>query len=65
MDGVIMADVISLDVSTMPITIMSSLTVDVTAELERSIVQCSGFTANRQNTKIESFIHVIGEYNNN
>ena len=63
MDGVIMADLISLDVSTMPITVVSSLTVNVRAELEGSIVECSGFTASEQNTKIKSFIHVIGEYN--
>ena len=64
MDGVIMADLIAVDMSTMPITIASSLTVNVTAELEGSKVECSGFTANGQNTKIESFIHVTGEYNN-
>ena len=63
MDGVIMADQIAVDMSTMPITVVSSLTVNITAELKRSIVQCSGFTANGQNTKNESFIHVIGEYN--
>ena len=34
MDGVIMADLIFLDNSTMPITIVSSLSVNVTAELE-------------------------------
>ena len=64
MNRVIMADLIALNMSTMPITVMSSLTANVTAALERSIVQCSGFTANGQNSKIESFIHVIGEYNN-
>ena len=62
MDGVIVADLIAVDMSTMPITVVSSLTVNVRAELKRSIVQCSGFTANGQNTKIESFIHVTGEY---
>ena len=64
LDGVIMADRIAVDESTMPITVVSSLTVNVTAELEGSKVECSGFTVNGQNTKIESFIHVTGEYNN-
>ena len=41
-----MADLIALDLSTMPITVVSSLTVNVTAELERSRVECLGFTAN-------------------
>ena len=63
MDGFIMADLIALNMSTMPITVVSSLTVNVTAALERSIVECSGFTANGEITKIESFIYVIGEYN--
>ena len=39
MDGVIMADLISLDSSSIPITIVSSLTVNITAELEE--VKCS------------------------
>ena len=63
MDGVIMADLISLDASTMPITIVSSLTVNVTAELEGSKVQCLGFTANGRDTEIQSeFIHITGDY---
>ena len=37
MDGVIMADLISLDVSTMPITVVSSLTV----KLNLKEVKCS------------------------
>ena len=64
MDGVIMADRIAVDMSTMPVTVVSSLTVNVTAELEGNIVQCSGLSAIGQNTEIKSgFIHVIGEYN--
>ena len=62
MDGVIMANLIAADMSTTPVTVVSSLTVNVRAELEGSKVQCSGFTANGQNT-IESLIHVMGEYN--
>ena len=63
MDGVIMADLISLDVSTMPITVVSSLTVNVTAELEESKVQCLGLTANGQDREIKSgFIHITGDY---
>ena len=64
MDGVIMADLISLDVSTIPITVVTSLTVNVTAELEGSKVQCS---ATGQDTVIDTesgFIHFISEYNN-
>ena len=62
MDGVIMADLISLDVSTIPITVVSSLTVNVTAELEGSKVQCLGFTATRRDREIESgFIHITGD----
>ena len=62
MDGVIMADLISLDVSTMPITVVSSLTVNVTAEFEGSKVQCLGFTANGTDREIKSgFIHT-GDY---
>ena len=61
MDGVIMADRISLDVSTIPITVGSSLTVNVTAEHEGSKVQCLGFTANGQDREIKSgFIHITG-----
>ena len=61
MDGVIMADRIAVDMSTTPVTVVSSLTVNVTAELEGNIVQCSGLSATGQ-TEIESgFIHVIGE----
>ena len=63
MDGVIMADLISLDVSTMPITVVSSLTVNATAELEGSKVQCLGFTANGQDREIKSgFIHITGDH---
>ena len=65
MDGVFVADLIAADMSTMPVTVVSSLTVNVRAALEGSIVQCSGFNANNNNTKNESFIHVIGECNNN
>ena len=62
MDGVIMADLISLDRSTMPITVVSSLTVNVTAELEGSKVQCLGFTANGIDIEIQSgFIHITGD----
>ena len=62
MDGVIMADRISLDVSTMPITIVSSLTVNVTAELEGSKVQCLGLTANGSDAIKSGFIHITGNY---
>ena len=47
----------------MPITVVSSLTVNVTAELEGSRVQCLGFTANGSDTEIKSgFIHITGDY---
>ena len=59
MDGVIMADLISLNVLTMPITIVSSLTVNVRAELEGSKVQCLGFTANGSGEIKSGFIHII------
>ena len=63
MDGVIMADLITLDTSTMPITIVSSLRVNATAEFEGSKVQCLGITANRQDRENKSgFIHVTGNY---
>ena len=63
MDGVIMADLIALDLSTMPITVVSSLTVNVTAELEGSKVQCLGTTANGRDTEIKSgFVHITGNY---
>ena len=63
MDGIIMADLISLNVSIMPITVVSSLTVNVRAELDGSKVQCSGFTANGQDRENKSgFIHVTGDY---
>ena len=63
MDGVIMADLVSFNVSTMPITVVSSLTVNVTAEVEGSKVQCLGFTTNGRDNEIQSgFIHVIGNY---
>ena len=59
-DEVIMADLIFLDSSTMPITVMSSLTVNVT---EGSIVQCLGTIANGRNRGIKSgFIHITGNY---
>ena len=61
MDGVIMADLIALDNSTMPITVASSLTVNVPAELEGSKVQCLGVTANRIDIK-SGFIHITGDY---
>ena len=60
-----MVDQISVEWSTTPITVVSSLTVNVTAELEGSKVQCSGLSADGNNTETElGFIHVIGEYNN-
>ena len=60
-----MVDRIAVDRSTTPISVVSSLTVNVTAELEGSKVQCSGLSADGNSTEIESgFIHVIGEYNN-
>ena len=63
MDGVIMADLIILDTSTMPITVVSSLTVNVTAEFDGSKVQCQGFTANGIDIEIQSgFIHITGYY---
>ena len=63
MDGVIMADLITLDVSTMPITVVSSLTVNVTAELGESIVQCLGFAANGRDIETKSgFIRITGDY---
>ena len=63
MDGVIMADLIVLDSSTTPITVVSSLTVNVTAELDGSKVQCLGFTANGIDIETQSgFIHITGNY---
>ena len=62
MDGVIMADLISLDVSTIPISIVSSLTVNVRVELEGSKVQCLGFTANGSDEIKSGFIHITGNY---
>ena len=63
MDGVIMADLIVLDVSTMPITVVSSLTINVTAELGRSKVQCLGIAANGQDREnISGLIHVTGDF---
>ena len=61
-DGVIMADLISLDRSTMPITVVSSLTVNVTAELEGSKVQCLGTTATGSDEIKSGFIHITGDY---
>ena len=61
MNGVIMADLISLDASTMPITVVSSLTINVTAEFERSKVQCLGITASARDTDILSgYINFTG-----
>ena len=57
-----MADLISLNVSTMPITVVSSLTVNVTAELEGSKVQCLGFTANIHKEIKSGSIHITGDY---
>ena len=63
MDGVIMADLIVLDSSIIPITVVSSLTVNVTAELDGSKVQCLGFTANGIDIETQSgFIHITGNY---
>ena len=62
LDGVIMADRISLDTSTMPITVVSSLRVNITAELEGSKVQCLGFTANGSEEIQSGFIHISGYY---
>ena len=62
MDGVIMANLINLDTSTMPITVVSSLTVNVRAELEGSKVQCLGVT-NESDTETKSgLIHITGDY---
>ena len=62
-DRVIMADLVTLDVLTMPITVVSSLTVNVTAELDGSKVKCLGFTANGQDRELKSgFIDVTGDY---
>ena len=61
MNGIIRADLITLNNSIIPITVVSSLTVNVTAELEGSKVQCLGFTANGRDTEIKSgFIHITG-----
>ena len=61
MDGSIMADLISLDTSTMPITLVSSLTVNVRAEHDGSKVQCVGVTANGSDIK-SGYIHITGDY---
>ena len=62
-DGVIVADLIALDRSTTPITVVSSLTVNVRAELDGSKVQCLGFTANGIDIETQSgFIHITGNY---
>ena len=62
MDGVIMADLIVIDMSAMTLTIVSSLTVNVTAELEGSKVQCLGLTVNGQDREIKSgLIHITGD----
>ena len=61
-DGIIMADLIFEDSSTMPITVVSSLAVNVTAELEGSKVQCLGFTANGSIEIKSGFIHITGDY---
>ena len=62
MDGIIMADLIALDVSTIPITVVSSLTVNVTAELEGSKVQCLGVTNGSDTETKSGFIHITGDY---
>ena len=60
-DGVIMADLITLNASTMPITVESSLTINVTAEFEGSKVQCLGIAASGRDTEIKSgFIYFTG-----
>ena len=60
MDGVIMADLISLDNPNMPMIIVSSLTVNVTVG---SKVQCLGFTAADRSVETKSgFIHMAGNY---
>ena len=62
-DGVIMADLITIDKSTLPLTVESSLTVNFTAELDGSKVQCLGFTANGTDRETKSgFIHITGDY---
>ena len=61
MDGVILADLITLDNSTTFRTVVSTLTINVTAEFERSKVQCLGVEANGQDTDIQSgFIQFTG-----
>ena len=63
MDGAIIANLIFLDMLTMPITVVSSLKVNVTAELDGSRVKCLGFIANGQNRELKSgFIHITGDY---
>ena len=62
-DGAIMAELVTTDVSTMPVTVVSSLTVNVTVELDGSKVQCAGFIDNGINIGIQSrTIHIIGNY---
>ena len=61
MDGVIMADRIALNRSTMPITIVSSLTVNVRVEHDGSKVQCIGLAANRSASNKSGFIHITGD----
>ena len=62
MDGVIMADLIALDVSTMPIKVVSSLTINVKTEHEGSKVQCIGFSANGSAANKSGSIHITGDY---
>ena len=63
MEGVIVADLIALDTSTMPITVVSSLTVNVTAELDGSKVHCLGIATDGIATETRSgFIHITGNY---
>ena len=62
MDGVIMADRIALNLSTMPITIVSSLTVNVRVEHDESKVQCIGLAANKSASNKSGFIHITGDH---
>ena len=55
MDGVIMADLIALNVSIMPITVVSSLTVNITREVE-CIVQDSQLMDKIERINQDSFM---------
>ena len=61
-DGVITADLVTLDTSTMPITVVSSLTVNVTTELEGIKVQCLGVTNGSDTETKSGFINIPGDY---